>query len=152
LKRSGFLTSGRRHPARVRRYGWRASGGCGPSVFEGEGRGQRERATRARRLQAVVFDPIRLVEALTMRTESQDYKGFEIQVAHNPPIWQASIFNPKSPRVFPVNSPPADFLSNQGRCIRKSSRTHRRSSQGGRSANSCGIWTIIRRGRHVMLR
>ena len=51
----------------------------------------------------MVFDPIRLVEALTMRTESQDYKGFEIQVAHNPPIWQASIFNPKSPRVFPVN-------------------------------------------------
>ena len=40
---------------------------------------------------------------IDMRTESQDYKGFEIQVAHNPPIWQASIFNPKSPRVFPVN-------------------------------------------------
>ena len=38
-----------------------------------------------------------------MRTESQDYKGFEIQVAHNPPMWQASIFYPKSPRVFPVN-------------------------------------------------
>ena len=38
-----------------------------------------------------------------MRTESQDYKGFEIQVAHNPPAWQASIFYPKSPRVFSVN-------------------------------------------------
>ena len=40
---------------------------------------------------------------MTMRTESQDYKGFEIQVAHNPPVWQASIFYPKSPRVFSVN-------------------------------------------------
>ena len=44
-----------------------------------------------------------LAEALAMRTESQDYKGFEIQVAHNPPMWQVSIFYPKSPRVFPVN-------------------------------------------------
>ena len=53
----------------------------------------------------MVFEPIRLVGVLTMRTESQDYKGFEIQVAHNPPMWQASIFYPKSksPRVFPVN-------------------------------------------------
>ena len=51
----------------------------------------------------MVFEPICLVEVLTMRTESEDYKGFEIQVAHNPPMWQVSIFYPKSPRVFPVN-------------------------------------------------
>ncbi len=38
-----------------------------------------------------------------MRTESQDYKGFEIQVAHNPPLWQASIFYASSHQVFPVN-------------------------------------------------
>jgi hypothetical protein len=37
-----------------------------------------------------------------MRTESQDYKGFEIQVAHNPPMWQVSI-SPKSPPAFPLN-------------------------------------------------
>ena len=37
-----------------------------------------------------------------MRTESQDYRGFEIQLAHNPPMWQVSI-SPKSPQVFPLN-------------------------------------------------
>jgi hypothetical protein len=40
---------------------------------------------------------------IDMRTESQDYKGFEIQVAHNPPMWQASIFYASSHQVFPVN-------------------------------------------------
>jgi hypothetical protein len=37
-----------------------------------------------------------------MRTESQDYRGFEIQVAHNPPTWQVSI-SPRSPQVYPLN-------------------------------------------------
>jgi hypothetical protein len=40
---------------------------------------------------------------IDMRTESQDYKGFEIQVAHNPPMWQASIFYARSHQIFPVN-------------------------------------------------
>ena len=38
-----------------------------------------------------------------MRTESQDYRGFEIQVAHNPPMWQVSIFYARSHQVFPAN-------------------------------------------------
>jgi hypothetical protein len=40
---------------------------------------------------------------IDMRTESQDYKGFEIQVAHNRPMWQASIFYARSHQVFLVN-------------------------------------------------
>ena len=42
------------------------------------------------------------MDALTMRTESQDYKGYEIQVVHTPPKWQANIY-PKPPQVSPVN-------------------------------------------------
>jgi hypothetical protein len=41
-------------------------------------------------------------KALKMRTESQDYGAFEIQVTHNPPMCQVSI-SPKSPQVFPLN-------------------------------------------------
>ena len=37
-----------------------------------------------------------------MRTASESYKGYEIQVVHTPPIWQAQIY-PESPQVPPLN-------------------------------------------------
>jgi hypothetical protein len=37
-----------------------------------------------------------------MRTASQSYKGYEIQVVHTPPVWQAHIY-PESPQARPLN-------------------------------------------------
>ena len=82
-----------------------------------------------------------------MRTESQDYKGFEIQVAHNPPMWQVSIFYPKSPRVLPVNRA-VQRISCQikGDAFAKARERIDEVLKVGRSHNSRGIWAIIPRG------
>ncbi|MGH6842016.1 MAG: hypothetical protein ACREDV_07995, partial [Methylocella sp.] len=39
---------------------------------------------------------------LTMRTASECYKGYEIEVVHTPPVWQANIY-PESPQVPSLN-------------------------------------------------
>jgi hypothetical protein len=31
----------------------------------------------------------------SMRTEQQSYRGYEIQITHNPPFWQAAIYRTK---------------------------------------------------------
>jgi hypothetical protein len=37
-----------------------------------------------------------------MRTASETYKGYEIQVVHNPPMWQANIYS-ETPQALPLN-------------------------------------------------
>jgi hypothetical protein len=39
---------------------------------------------------------------MTMRTASESYHGYEIQVVHTPPVWQAHIY-PESPQAPPLN-------------------------------------------------
>ena len=97
MKRPGFFAAGPRHPAFMRRCVSRAPASGGPFRHRrGSVEGAANENEQGKRvgLWAVVFEPICLVEVLTMRTESQDYKGFQIQVARNPPMWQASIFYP----------------------------------------------------------
>ncbi len=38
-----------------------------------------------------------------MRVETESYRGYQIDVVHNPPMWNANIY-PESPKTPPINS------------------------------------------------